>query len=202
MVNERPRAAAAQTCPGCGLHDQVQAVPAVWAAQRSTTRISADHYSPSVGWTATQGRAVTVTALGRMLAPPRPSTPWAILAAIGATGVCGFFELIALAAATGGNAPAGRDASGFLLVTTLVLAGCAALTVSLLRRRRVTDASLASARAHARARWERARYCARCHGVFVPSAAANLLTPARFAADLAAQARRPVTVVPAVVPYR
>jgi hypothetical protein len=171
------RAAAVAACPGCARTDRAQRVPAVYAANHSTTRVRAISYGPGLVL-ASRGTARTTTVLGRQLTPPRGSALASMLVVVG-LGFGGFFALLAVLGA--GSA---RDASAGLAVAVMMAFGggtVAAVGFWQLR---------AGANDVARAcrRWASAGYCGRCHGVFFPAGATQrgaLVPMARFARELA-----------------
>jgi hypothetical protein len=152
---ERP---AVPRCTSCERVDQLAHVPAIYRAERTTTvvrgRVTTDYGHGG----RVRGRATTVSALGAALAPPR--LPKSIVVPVVLLGGAGFFEMVTVYAAVGGD----PDAPGigvFLLVPLAILA-----VVVWLRHRRLRDQGPAAARAQGL--WHRCWYCRRCGLVTLP----------------------------------
>jgi hypothetical protein len=187
-MGSQPRPVGALECPRCGRVDRIQAVPAVYAANRSTTQIRAEHYGSGFA-SRTRGSAVTMTMLGRQLAPPQASTLWAILV-VTAIALGGFFAFLAFLAESSRSSTAvgsTRDFAPAMAAVCLLALGCGAVAAFGIWRLRIKAPMVR----RARELWASGWYCGRCHGVFSATAAAQqlgLVPPAVFAGELAAVA--------------
>ena len=177
-----------EPCPGCGLLDQVQRVPAVYQGGHAFFRGQGPAVVVPVGEglvsTRSQVCGVSVSAVARALDPfPPPRRSGGLLAAVIVLAMVGSCFLLLPFSAFDDPPPAGAGSKVVGIAVILLPALCVYVAVGVLVwlyvRRVRADRRQRRGVPAARQVWEQGWFCHRCGGVYLADAG-RLLTPAHF----------------------
>ncbi|MFB9693167.1 hypothetical protein ACFFRK_08980 [Amorphoplanes digitatis] len=165
-------------CLRCGQAEFLTRVPVIYRDGRVEVSVRGQAFGTATGVVPIRARAVRVTPLARMLAPPRRPRSAAVPAI--SLGVVGFFFLVVLNIGVASEGGFGVWPAAMALLVLGAL--CGAMVWSRRRSTRATGRDVG----RARWLWDRCWYCHRCGYVslLVPTVVSQLLPAADLAASL------------------